>query len=332
MISYRSLCRRAAWLLSVCLAVVIGAVGCGGNGQPGPDDEEVTIVIDGSSTVFPISKAAQEAYSAGHPDVTVVVDNHGTGGGFSRYLEGEADIVGASRDARPEEEAQARAQGIPWTRFLVGYDGITLVVNPRNDFVESLSVEQLAKLWRPGSTVTTWKDLDPSWPDRKIVLYSPNDTSGTFEYFTQAIVGTRGDQRDDVQQNFDDNTLVSGVAGDVDGLGYFGHAYYLANASKLRALAVRNGPSAGPVLPTPETVLDKSYAPLSRPLYIFVKRSALRRPGVGAFVKYYLLNIRALSEKGGYVAPSEDDRAANQKAFDAASRTAEAPSGPPAPR
>ena len=176
----------------------------------------------------------------------MVVDNHGTGGGFSRYLEGEVDIVDASRAAKPDEESKAKAQGIEWTRFLVGYDGITLVVNPKNDFVKSLSVEQLKAIWAPASKVKTWKDVDPAWPDRKIILYSPDNDSGTFEFFTEAIVGKAKSQRDDVQQSSDDNTLVNGVAGDPDGLGYFGYAYYAANRDKLRAVAVQNGPDAKP--------------------------------------------------------------------------------------
>ncbi len=216
--------------LSVLLSL---ASGCGGSDDeagrgPGPKVSG-TVLVDGSSTVFRISKAAQEGFNRVNPDVTVVVDNHGTGGGFDRYLQGEVDIVDASRAAKSDEEAKAKAQGIDWTRFLVGYDGITLVVNPKNDFVKSLTVDQLKAIWEPGSKVKTWKDVDPSWPDRKIILYSPDDDSGTFEFFTEAIVGKAKSQRDDVQPSSDDNTLVNGVAGDPDGLGYFGYAYFAAN-------------------------------------------------------------------------------------------------------
>jgi phosphate transport system substrate-binding protein len=317
--------------LKLAVAVTCALSGCGGGGggavgnAPGAGGTESgTIVVDGSSTVFRISKEAQLAYSPGHPDVTVVVDNHGTGGGFSRYLQGEVDIVDASRDAKPDEAEKAKAQGIDWTRFLVGYDGITLVVNPKNDFVKSLTVAQLKALWSPGSAVKTWKDLDPSWPARNIVLYSPDSDSGTFEFFTEAVVGKAKSQRDDVQPSSDDNILVSGVAGDPDALGYFGYAYYAANTSKLRAVPVQNGPDAKPVAPNPETVLNKTYAPLSRPLYIFVKNSALRRTEVKEFVRYYLINIKALSEKGGYVSPTAEDQDANRKALDGAGSTAAA--------
>ena len=231
--------------------------------MPGPGGQQPsgTVIVDGSSTVFRISKAAQEAFEAVNPKVTVVVDNHGTGGGFSRYLEGEVDIVDASRTAKEEEASKAKAQGIEWTRFTVGNDGITLVVNPKNTFVKSMTVEQLKKLWQPGSTVKTWKDLDPSWPDRKIILYSPDNNSGTYEFFIEAIIGDAKSQRDGVQQSSDDNTLVSGVANDADGLGYFGYAYYAANKERLRPVAVQNGPDAKPVLPSPETIADKSYKP-----------------------------------------------------------------------
>ena len=245
----------------------------------------------------------------------MVVDNHGTGGGFSRYLEGEVDIVDASRAAKPDEESKAKAQGIEWTRFLVGYDGITLVVHPKNDFVKSLTVEQLKAIWAPGSRASTWKNVDPAWPDRKIILYSPDNDSGTFEFFTQAIVGKDKEQRDDVQQSADDNTLVIGVAGDRDGLGYFGYAYFAANKDKLRAVAVQNGAGAAPVLPSPETIIDKTYAPLSRPLFIYVKNSASRRPEVSQFLEHYLDNIDQFAVTGGYAPPTEEDRKANQEAL-----------------
>src|SRR5262249_23480029 len=145
--------------------------------------------VDGSSTVVRISEAAQTAFKAVNPEVTVTVDEHGTGGGFSNYLKNEVDIVDASRDAKPDEEKRAKEQGIEWTRFVVGYDGITVVVNVKNDFVQDLSVDQLKALWAPTSKVKTWKDIDPAWPARPIVLYSPDNDSGTFDFFTEAIVG-----------------------------------------------------------------------------------------------------------------------------------------------
>ena len=304
--------RATIW--SIGLSVIMSfASGCGSGGPPGAP--AATIIVDGSSTVVRISEAAQEEFKASNPSITVTVDEHGTGGGFSRYLQNEVDIVDASRPAKPDEEAKAKAQGLDWSRFVVGYDGITLVVNPKNDFVKSLSVAQLKAIWEPGSKVKTWKDLDSSWPDRPIVLYSPDNDSGTFEFFTEAIVGKAKSQREGVQQSSSDNTLVLGVAGDEDGLGYFGYAYYSSNQDKLRAVAVQNGPDAKPVLPSPDTIADKTYAPLSRPLFIYVKNSAARRPEVARFVKYYVENLDSLSTKGGYNRPTGEDNASNQAAL-----------------
>jgi phosphate transport system substrate-binding protein len=226
------------------------------------------------------------------------------------------DIVDASRTAKEEETAKAKAQGIEWTRFTVGNDGITLVINPKNTFVKSMTATQLKKLWQPGSTVKTWKDLDPAWPDRKIILYSPDNDSGTFEFFTEAIVGKAKSQRDGVQQSSDDNTLVGGVSNDEDGIGYFGYAYYAANKDKLGAVAVQNGPDAKPVLPSPETIANKSYKPLSRPLFIFVKNGAAKRPEVKQFLLYYLDQVDELSVKGGYDPPTSEDRTANKEALE----------------
>lgn len=313
--------RVQALLLRLTLVASAGLHGCGDQSAPegsASGDSTGTVVVDGSSTVYRISKAAQEAYNEVKPDVAVVVDNHGTGGGFDKYLKGEVDVVDASRDAKPDEASRAKAQGIEWTRFLIAYDGITLVVNPKNDFVKSLSVAQLKAIWEPNSKVTTWKDIDPSWPDRKIVLYSPDKDSGTFEFFSEAVVGKAKAQREDVQPSPDDNILVTGVAGDTDALGYFGYAYYAANASKLRAIPVQKDVAAKPVTPSKETVLDKSYTPLSRPLYIFAKNSSLRRPDVGGFVRFYLENAGKFAEKAGYVAPHPDDTAANAKVLAAA--------------
>lgn len=297
------------------LAVVVA--GCGDSGEaPKEGVNDGTVVIDGSSTVFRISKNAQEGFNATNPEVNVIVNKHGTGGGFGRYLDGDVDIVDASRDAKPDEAAKAKAQGIEWTRFNVGYDGITVVVNPKNDFVKSLTVEQLKKIWEPDSKVTTWKDVDSSWPDRKIVHYCPDADSGTFEFFTEAIVGKSKSQRKDVQASSDDNILVNGVAGDTDGIGYFGYAYFAANKDKLRAIPLQNGPDAKPVEANPATILDKSYTPLSRPLYIFVKNSSARQPATSVFLKYYLTNVETLSKGADYVPPTAVDIAANAKALE----------------
>jgi phosphate transport system substrate-binding protein len=295
--------------VGLALLALSPMAGCGGNHSveaPSP------VTVDGSSTVYRISMAAQEAYDEVKPGTRIVVDYHGTGGGFGRYIQGEVDIVDASRAAKPEEEAQAKQKGFDWTRFLVGHDGITIVVNPKNDFVKALTVEQLKRLWAPDSNVKTWKDLDPSWPVREISLYSPDDDSGTFDFFTEAIVGkAKAQRKDDVQASSDDNVLVTGVEGDPDGLGYFGYAYYAAQSQRLKAVPIQNGPEARPVLPNPETILSGAYAPLARPLYIYVKNAAMKRPEVADFVAYYIGNVATLAKDGGYVPPTAEELAAN---------------------
>jgi phosphate transport system substrate-binding protein len=294
-------------LLSLVIAPMALAsmlAGCGGSGSK-------PVVVDGSSTVFPISIAAQTAYTSsveGTP--RILVDNHGTGGGFGRYIEGEVDIVDASRPAKPEEEEKARAAGFDWTRYLVGHDGITVAVNPANTFVDVLTVDQLRALFEPGSAVESWKDLNPEWPDQPISFYTPDDDSGTYEFFVKDALKMDA-QREDVQPSADDNVLVSGIAGDAGAIGYFGFAYYIANQDKLRAVPIRDGDEAEPVSPSVETIYDGSYEPLSRPLFIYVKDSAMRRPEVADFVTYYLEHVGELAEEAGYVAPTDEEQAEN---------------------
>jgi phosphate transport system substrate-binding protein len=305
--------------LRIVATVVLGTItGCGGGGggTGAALKTTPTIVVDGSSTVVRISEAAQAGFKSIDPTVLITVDEHGTGGGFANYLKNEVDVVDASREAKPDEERKAQEQGIPWTRFVVGYDGITVVINAENDFAKELSVDQLKATWAPGSKVKTWKDIDPSWPNNPIGLYSPDNDSGTFDYFTEAIVGKPKSQRDDVQQNSSDNSLVQGVAGDKYAMGYFGYPYYSSNKDKLRAVAIRNGKDAKAILPSPETIRDKTYVPLSRPLFIYVKNSSARRSEVGRFVRYYLENIEELAKEGGYEPPSAQDKAANKEALD----------------
>ncbi|RUL89623.1 PstS family phosphate ABC transporter substrate-binding protein [Tautonia sociabilis] len=295
--------------LSPFALVLLASLALAGCGGPSP------VVIDGSSTVYPISLAAQEAYTAsveGTP--RIIVDYHGTGGGFGRYLAGEVDIVDASRPAKPEEEEKARANGLDWTRFVVGHDGITVAVNPENTFVDALSVSQLTELFKPGSTVSSWRDLNPEWPDQPISLYTPDDDSGTFEFFVKDALKLEG-QREDVQPSADDNVLISGIAGDRGAIGYFGFAYFAANRDKLRAVPIKNGDDAEPVAPAIETIYDGSYAPLSRPLFIYVKDAALARSEVADFVTYYLEHVAELAETAGYVAPTEEERAENLAAL-----------------
>ncbi len=290
-------------------------------------DPAPEVIVDGSSTVFPISRVAQERfYHEVDSSVCVIVDNHGTGGGFGRYLRGEADIVDASRQAKPAEEAEARRVGRPWTRFVVAYDGISVVVHPNNTWVHELSVAQLRALWREDGDVVTWRDLDPDWPNRKITLFSPDDDSGTFDFFGEVILGEDLRQRTDkVQMNSDDNFLIRGVAQTVDGLGYFGFAYYRANTRVLRAVAIRDKGAEQAYLPRVETIGQGLYRPLSRPLFLYAGNRELRQERqIRRFLNFYLNNLvdvvddegivlrTGLASAGGYVAPSLADVRANQ--------------------
>ncbi|MEI7922663.1 MAG: PstS family phosphate ABC transporter substrate-binding protein [Planctomycetota bacterium] len=295
----------------------VSSSGTGGSSGGGAK----TIVVDGSSTVFRISKAAQVGYGKVNPDIEVVVESHGTGGGFGRYMEGEVDIVDASREAKPEETAKATGK-LAWTRYLVGHDGISVLVNPKNDFVSELGLADLKKLWEPDSKIKTWKDLNPAWPDRKITFFSPDKDSGTFEYFTEAVNKKARAQRSDIQASPDDNTLVRGVAGDADSIGYFGFAYYSANASKLKLVKIKG--DKGAVAPSKETILSGEYPALARPLYLYVKNDSLKRAEVKAFLGYYLENVVTLSEKAGYVGPTAEEIKANSGVFAGAGAAPEA--------
>ena len=297
--------------LAALLALMLAANGCGTSAT-------APVVVDGSSTVYPISVAAQEAYTDSLPEVPrITVNQSGTGGGFGRYNQREVDIVDASRPAKPEEQEAAERQGLDWTRYIVGHDGITVAVNPANDFVEALSVDQLQALFKPGSTVRTWRDLDPDWPDREIILYTPDDDSGTYDFFLEAVgLDPKKGQRKDVQPSSDDNVLVNGIAGDAGALGYFGFAYFQENRGKLRAVPIRESDGAEAVAPSPETIYDGNYLPLSRPLFIYVKKTAMStRPEVRGFVSFYLEHVADLAERAGYVAPTDEEQAENREAF-----------------
>lgn len=298
---------RIVPLTGMTLAIVVVALmaGCGARGTG-------VVAMDGSSTVFRISKAAQVGFAREtENDIQVLLNNSGTGGGFGKYLQGEIDIVNASRPAKPEEERQAIEKGYDWTRFIVGYDGITLVANPQNDFCDALTVDQVREIFRAESPILNWNQVDPSYPDLKIIFYTPDNDSGTYDFFVEAILGKGGTQRKDVQASSDDNTLVTGVSGDRGALGYFGFAYYTANADRLKALAVRDGPDAPPVMPSSETIFDGSYQPLSRPLFLYVMNAAMRRPEVAEFLKYYIQNNAAHATRVGYVAPKPSDQREN---------------------
>lgn len=256
-----------------------------------------TVKIDGSSTVFPISEAIAEEFRNEEPKIRVTIGMSGTGGGFKKFAAGETDISNASRPIKAEEIALAKEHKIDFIELPIAFDGITVVVNPKNTWATNITVAQLKKLWDVGSTVKTWKDLDPSWPANTIKLYGPGTDSGTFEFFTEAINGKAKQSRADFTASEDDNVLVTGIFGDVNALGYFGFGYYIENKAKLKALNIDAG--KGAIEPNDKTIAATEY-PLSRPLFIVVSTTAAAKPEVDAFMKFYLKNTAALSHAVGY--------------------------------
>lgn len=275
-----------------------------------------TIEADGSSTVGPITEAVAEEFNAEAGDVRINVGISGTGGGFERFCGGETDIQNASRDIDEEEAAACEAAGVEFYRFEVAFDGITVVTSAENDFLECLTVDELSTLWAPDSTVANWSDLNPDFPEEEVALFGPGTDSGTFDYFTDQIVGEEGAQREDYTPSEDDNVIVEGVAGDPNSLGYFGYAYYEQNQDRLKVVQVDGG--AGCIAPSPETIQDASYAPLSRPLYVFAKAESLERPEVQEFMRFYLSQAPTLAPEVGYVASPEDTYTADSEKLEGA--------------
>jgi phosphate transport system substrate-binding protein len=284
-----------------------------------------TIESDGSSTVGPLTEAVAEEFNAQAGEVRINVGISGTGGGFERFCAGETDIQNASRDIDAEEVAACEASGVDFYRFEVAYDGLTVVTNAENEFLECLTVDELKTLWEPNSTVTNWSDLNPDFPEEEVVLFGPGTDSGTFDYFTDAIVGEEGASREDYTPSEDDNVIVEGVAGDPNSLGYFGYAYYEQNQDRLKAIQVDGG--SGCVGPSPETIQDGSYTPLSRPLYVFAKAESLERPEVQEFMRFYLAQAPALAPEVGYVASPAETYAADTEKLEGAISGAVEPDG-----
>ncbi|MFN0276493.1 MAG: PstS family phosphate ABC transporter substrate-binding protein [Chitinophagales bacterium] len=287
---------------------------CGGSkSESGSKQLSGSVSIDGSSTVFPISEAVAEEFKGVHPKVNITVAESGTGGGFKKFGRGEIDICGASRPIKDSERAACDSAGIKFLEIEVAYDGLAVVVNKDNSWVDKLTVAELKMIWQPEAqgTLTNWNQVRPEFPSEPIHLYGPGTASGTFDYFTEEICGKKGNSRGDYTANENDNVLVTGVAGDKGGLGYFGMAYYEKNMDKLKIVPVDN--DNGGVLPTKETVLNKSYSPLSRPLYIYVSEKAMEKPEVAVFMHYYLDNAKILSEEVGYVALSDAEYEAQKK-------------------
>ena len=291
---------------SAVLTLACALAACGGdteNGaEPGAEMSGLsgTITVDGSSTVFLITEATAEEFGlATNGGVQVTVGMSGTGGGFKRFCAGETEISNASRPIKDTETALCQQNGIEYVDFQVAIDGLAVLVNPQNTFVQCLTVDELKKVWAPGSTVARWSDVRAGLPAEPVKLYGPGTNSGTFDYFTEAIVGEAGASRGDYTASEDDNVLVQGVAGDKNALGYFGYAYFAENRDKVKAIAVDGG--SGCIEPSPETVKGGQYSPLSRPLFIYVAKSALARPEVAAYVRFYLEHAPELVPQVGYI-------------------------------
>ena len=258
------------------------------------------IKIDGSSTVFPLSEAYAEEFMKVNTGVKVTVGSSGTGGGFKKFGSGETDISGASRPIKTSEAEDCQKNGVEFVEIPIAFDGLSVVVNPKNTWASSLTVAELKKIWEPGSKVSNWSQVRAGFPNQPIKLYGAGTDSGTFDYFTDAICGKEGASRSDYTASEDDNTLVTGVAGDPGALGYFGYAYFEQNREKLKLVAVGDAAGAA-IAPSPETIQNGTYQPLARPLFLYVSKSALARPEVQAYVKYFLSEGRALVKDVGYV-------------------------------
>ncbi|HSO30637.1 MAG TPA: PstS family phosphate ABC transporter substrate-binding protein [Candidatus Sulfomarinibacteraceae bacterium] len=337
--------RRTARLLRATLALgaMLALAACGGGAATpvataGTPSEPLTgaVTIDGSSTVYPITAAVAEEFQIENPGVRVTVAFSGTGGGFKKFCSTGADATDANDASRPikstdkpgadgqagtaddelSEATLCRNAGIEPVELKVAYDGLSVVVNPANHFVDCLTTAELKAIWDQGSTVRTWADVRPGWPAAAIELFGPGADSGTFDYFTEAINGEAKRSRSNYTPSEDDNALVQGVANDENGLGYFGFAYFEENADRLKVVPIDGGD--GCVAPAIETIKDGSYSPLSRPLFVYPSRGALARPEVAAFFDYYVDHVTEFAEEVGYVALPADELAATMAVLTAA--------------
>ena len=281
---------------------VAGTLGTALSGAPAPARAEAIVKVDGSSTVFPITEAVAEEFQKSKKGaVHVTVGISGTGGGFKKFCRGETDLSDASRPILKVEMEACKKAGIEYFELPVAHDAITVMVNPKNDWVKSMTVAELKKIWEPAAQgkIARWSQVNPKWPDAPLKLYGAGADSGTFDYFTEAVVGKAKSSRGDYTASEDDNVLVQGIAHDKNALGYFGFAYYAENPDKLKAVAIDGG--KGPVLPSEKTVEDGSYQPLARPIFIYVNRKSAARPEIKEFVEYYLKNAAPLVQQVKYV-------------------------------
>ena len=262
------------------------------------------VKVDGSSTVYPITEAvAEEFQKAKKNAIKVTVGISGTGGGFKKFCRGEIDIANASRPILKKEMADCKAAGVEYIELPVAFDALTVVMNPKNTFLKELTVEQLKAIWEPAAQgkIARWNQVNPAWPDAPIKLFGAGSDSGTFDYFTEAIVGKAKSSRGDYTASEDDNVLVQGVSRDVNAIGYFGYAYYAENTGKLKAVPIVEKAGKPAVLPSEESVIKGTYQPLSRPIFIYINPKSLDKPEVKEFVEFYMKNASKLTKEVKYV-------------------------------
>ena len=287
--------RLALALVAVFAVAALGAAA----GEAGSSRLKGTITADGSSTVAPYTTAAAEGFHRRYPGVNVTVGISGTGGGFERFCRGEIDLANASRGIRAAESKACADKGIKWIAFTVANDGIAIVVNKSNTWARCLTVAQLHEMWKPGSRANNWRDISPSFPDQSLRLFGPGTDSGTFDFFTEKINGRARSSRSDYFPSENDNIIVQGVSGERGGLGYFGLSYYEENKTRLNLVRVDGG--NGCIAPTRKTVQSKRYKPLSRPLFIYVKKTSFVKAPVHAFIGYILKNEREIARRSRFV-------------------------------
>ncbi|MBM7694072.1 phosphate transport system substrate-binding protein [Peribacillus deserti] len=298
--------------LTVSSALLLAACGNGdgskSNGAAGSGSSKElsgTVQIDGSSTVFPIMEAVSEEYAAEQPNVKAPIGVAGTGGGFEKFINGETDISNASRPIKEEEIQALKDKNIKYEEFEIAYDGLSVVVNKENDFIDKLTVEELQKMWLETGKVKTWADVREGWPKEPIKFYSPGTDSGTYDYFDEVILEEE-QMRKDTTLSEDDNVLVQGVQGNKNAIGYFGYAYYLENKDNLKVVPIVNSKGKA-VTPKPETIMSGEYEPLSRPLYFYANVESLKKPEVYDFINFTLENAGPLAEEVGYVSLKEEE-------------------------
>jgi phosphate transport system substrate-binding protein len=293
-------------LIASLVCITLGLSCSGGGPKPENAEAAAVIKIDGSSTVFPITEAvAEEFQSEKKGAVHVTVGISGTGGGFKKFVRGEIDVADASRPILAEEMAQAKANGIEYIELPIAFDALTVVVNNQNDWVKSMTVEDLKKIWEPAAQekITHWNQIRPEWPNEKIALFGAGSDSGTFDYFTEAIVGKAKSSRGDYTASEDDNVLVQGVEGNKYALGYIPYAYFAPHSNRMKAVGIEwsKNKVQGPIMPSPENVLAGTYNPLSRPLFIYISRKSLEKAPVKEFADFYLKHVGTLAKEVKYL-------------------------------